>query len=147
MGDQPAGRYDSSLFIKNLLFSGKARLWKYLFSFLSPVTKFGSWTRDFGKQRNRDVASKVRSLGLLLITTVPHTVLTISEKLIVHVLACFFGLVECYDHCCCVTTMILGLRGRGAGPYMARRPPRSHFMTLTHRTRSLKRCVKSCWPG
>jgi hypothetical protein len=91
--------------------------------YFSSVTKFGTC------QGVCEGTEKARAASLfLLINTTTHW----RKAWAMHVLA---------SHCC----MLLVLRGGGPGPNMAKMTPRTHV--LTHRTRSLQRYMRSCWPG
>jgi hypothetical protein len=143
LGASQQGGTASSL-LKTCLLVGKLVFWRSLFSFSRHQI------RSLGRRRHGpeslgskeiEMGIEARSLGLLLITTTYSPYATSWSCTLQY----FFFWVGWLDAMVYYYYNTAPTRKR-SGALRTRRPPRSHILTLTHRTRSLKCCVSSCWP-
>jgi hypothetical protein len=99
----------ASLFIKSLLFSGKTHLSEGLFFFFLPSPNLA-----FGRRQSEYLGNKEIEMGHQDAVSPQspvdhHDILTIGEKLVLHVLTgFFFCMAGYYDYCHWSSTTILG---------------------------------------
>lgn len=136
----------ASLFIKNSLFSGKAHLPKAHFILFLPSPNLAHGRRQSEYLGNKEIEMGHQDAVSPRSPVGHYHILTIGDKLVQHPLTVFFCMSD-------TTTTAIGTvleywaARKRSGPYKARRPPRSHISSLTHRTRSRECCVSSCRPG